>query len=125
MIPLALEFMIPNRLWALAIIPVIAVLYVVLSGRTVHRPMSSRLRLVVPRDAAWKRHGAVLLVGDPEYYERFGFFADKAQHFVMPGPFERRRFLALELKDGWLDGAAGVLVASGRRRVMTDLRKAA
>ena len=55
MIPLALEFMIPNRLWALAIIPVIAVLYVVLSGRTVHRPMSSRLRLVVPRDAAWKR----------------------------------------------------------------------
>ncbi|HMR14695.1 MAG TPA: VWA domain-containing protein, partial [Arachnia sp.] len=61
MIPLALEFMIPNRLWALAIIPVIAVLYVVLSGRTVHRPMSSRLRLVVPRDAAWKRHGAVLL----------------------------------------------------------------
>lgn len=61
MIPLALEFMIPNRLWVLAIIPVIAVLYVVLSGRTVHRPMSSRLRLVVPRDAAWKRHGAVLL----------------------------------------------------------------
>ena len=61
MIPLALEFMIPNRLWALAIIPIIAVLYVVLSGRTVHRPMSSRLRLVVPRDAAWKRHGAVLL----------------------------------------------------------------
>ena len=45
MIPLALEFMIPNRLWALAIIPVIAVLYVVLSGRPVHRPMSSRLRL--------------------------------------------------------------------------------
>ncbi len=56
-----LEFMIPNRLWALAIIPIIAVLYVVLSGRTVRRPMSSRLRLVVPKDAAWKRHGAVLL----------------------------------------------------------------
>ncbi|MCT7667005.1 GNAT family N-acetyltransferase [Shinella kummerowiae] len=70
-------------------------------------------------------HGAVLLVGDPEYYERFGFFADKAQHLVMPGPFERRRFLALELKDGWLDGAAGVLVASGRRRVVLDMRKAA
>jgi predicted N-acetyltransferase YhbS len=33
----------------------------------------------------------------------------------MPGPFERRRFLALELKDGWLDGAAGILVASGTR----------
>ncbi|MFT3889885.1 MAG: VWA domain-containing protein [Arachnia sp.] len=53
--------MMPTRLWALAVIPIIAVLYVVLSGRTTHRPMSSRLRLVVPRDAAWKRHGAVLL----------------------------------------------------------------
>ena len=66
-------------------------------------------------EARERGHGAVLLVGDPEYYERFGFFAGKAQHLVMPGPFERRRFLALELKDGWLSGAAGVLVASGRR----------
>ena len=60
-------------------------------------------------------HDAVLLVGDPDYYERFGFFADKARHLVMPGPFERRRFLGLELKAGWLDAAAGILVASGRR----------
>lgn len=61
MIPLALEFMLPQRLWALLVIPIIAVLYVILSGRSTHRPMSSRLRLVVPKDAAWKRHGAVLL----------------------------------------------------------------
>jgi len=66
-------------------------------------------------EARDRGHGAVLLVGDPEYYERFGFFAGKARHLVMPGPFERRRFLALELKDGWLDGAAGILVASGTR----------
>ncbi|MBB5042729.1 GNAT family N-acetyltransferase [Shinella fusca] len=66
-------------------------------------------------EARGRGHGAVLLVGDPEYYERFGFFAGKARHLVMPGPFERRRFLALELKDGWLDGAAGILVASGTR----------
>ena len=66
-------------------------------------------------EARDRGHGAVLLVGDPEYYERFGFFADKARHLLMPGPFERRRFLALELKDGWLDGAAGILVASGTR----------
>jgi predicted N-acetyltransferase YhbS len=76
-------------------------------------------------EARDRGHGAVLLVGDPEYYERFGFFAAKAQHLVMPGPFERRRFLALELKDGWLDDAAGVLVPSGRRRVMPAARKAA
>lgn len=72
-----------------------------------------RAAIVEARD---RGHGAVLLVGDPEYYERFGFFTEPARHFVMPGPFERRRFLALELKDGWLDGAAGMLVASGRRR---------
>ncbi len=68
-------------------------------------------------EARDRGHGAVLLVGDPEYYERFGFFAEPARHLVMPGPFERRRFLALELKDGWLADAAGVLVASGRRLV--------
>ena len=60
-------------------------------------------------------HGAILLVGDPEYYARFGFSADKAHHLVLPGPFERHRFLGLELKDGWLTGAAGVLVATGRK----------
>ena len=70
-----------------------------------------RAALTEARD---RGHGAVLLVGDPEYYERFGFFSAKARHLLMPGPFERRRFLALELKDGWLDGAAGLLVASGR-----------
>lgn len=75
-------------------------------------------------EARDRGHGAVLLVGDPEYYERFGFFADKAQHLVMPGPFERRRFLALELQDGWLAGSAGMLVASGRR-LATEPRKAA
>lgn len=61
MTPLLLEFMRPERLWALAIIPLIAVLYVLLAGRRFERPMSSRLRVVLPRDAAWKRHGAVLL----------------------------------------------------------------
>lgn len=60
-------------------------------------------------------HGAILLVGDAAYYQRFGFFAAKAQHLVMPGPFERSRFLALELKVGWLEGVAGIIVASGRR----------
>ena len=60
---LAMEFLAPHRLWALAIIPVIALLYVLLTSRGAHhkRPMSSRLRLVVPKDSAWKRHGAVLL----------------------------------------------------------------
>ncbi|TCM53710.1 putative N-acetyltransferase YhbS [Rhizobium sp. PP-F2F-G48] len=66
-------------------------------------------------EATLRRHGAILLVGDAPYYERFGFQAHHAQHLVMPGPFERHRFLGLELKDGWLKGAAGMLTASGRK----------
>lgn len=58
-------------------------------------------------------HGAVLLMGDPEYYGRFGFSAAKTARLAMPGPFEQRRFLAAELATGWLDGAAGVLRPAG------------
>ncbi len=76
-------------------------------------------------EAKTRGHGAILLVGDAPYYERFGFFAEKARHLVMPGPFERNRFLALELKDGWLNDAAGMLVASGRKLAMPKLRRAA
>lgn len=77
-------------------------------------------------EATSRGHGAILLVGDAPYYERFGFFAEKAQHFVMPGPFARERFLALELKPGWLEGAAGMLTASGRKLSRaTTVRRAA
>ena len=69
-------------------------------------------------------HGAILLVGDAPYYERFGFFTEKTKLLMMPGPTARDRFLALELKDNWLDGAAGMVVASGRR-LSGGLRKAA
>ena len=70
-------------------------------------------------------HGAILLVGDAPYYERFGFFADKTATLMMPGPFARDRFLALELEDSWLNGAAGMLVAAGRKLSTASSRKAA
>lgn len=70
-------------------------------------------------------HGAILLVGDAPYYERFGFFTEKTRLLMMPGPTARDRFLALELKDNWLDGAAGMVVASGRRLSGGRERKAA
>ena len=76
-------------------------------------------------EAKARGHGAILLVGDAAYYERFGFFAEKAAHLVMPGPFERTRFLGLELKPGWLEGAAGLLVASGRKLSQPRLHRAA
>ena len=70
-------------------------------------------------------HGAILLVGDAPYYERFGFSTDKARTLLMPGPFERHRFLGLELKEGWLAGAAGIIVPTGRKLVVSATRKAA
>lgn len=76
-------------------------------------------------EAKNRGHGAILLVGDAAYYERFGFFARRTQHLVMPGPFERDRFLALELRDNWLEGAAGLIVASGRKLTMPPVRRAA
>lgn len=54
-------------------------------------------------------NGAVILVGDASYYGRFGFSAHAARRLSMPGPFERHRLLALELRDGALDRAHGVL----------------
>ncbi len=60
-------------------------------------------------------HKAVLLVGDEPYYARFGFSSDKTGQLAMPGPYERHRFLALELVAGVLDGAEGVLAATGRK----------
>jgi predicted N-acetyltransferase YhbS len=60
-------------------------------------------------------HGAILLVGDAEYYGRFGFSAEKTGSLSMPGPYERHRLLALELQPGALDGARGTLKATGRK----------
>lgn len=76
-------------------------------------------------EAGKRGHGAILLVGDAAYYERFGFSADKTATLMMPGPFARERFLALEITDGWLEGAVGVLVASGRKFAEASLKKAA
>jgi predicted N-acetyltransferase YhbS len=60
-------------------------------------------------------HAAILLVGDPAYYGRFGFSAEKTGALAMPGPYEQHRFLALELVPGALDGSVGVLKPTGRR----------
>jgi predicted N-acetyltransferase YhbS len=64
--------------------------------------------------ASERGHGAVLLVGDTPYYGRFGFSADKTGALRLPGPYERHRLLACELKSGALDGARGLVSATGR-----------
>lgn len=66
-------------------------------------------------------YGAIVLVGDPEYYNRFGFSGEKTGALWMPGPFERHRLLGRELKAGSLDGARGMIAATGRLVPMPDL----
>lgn len=69
------------------------------------------------REAIWRAacrgHGAILLVGDAPYYQRFGFSPEPMADLAMPGPVERERFLGLELREGALAGARGVLRATG------------
>jgi predicted N-acetyltransferase YhbS len=58
-------------------------------------------------------HGAVILLGDAPYYARFGFSAAKTSELSLPGAFERDRLLGLELREGALDGAWGMIVPTG------------
>jgi predicted N-acetyltransferase YhbS len=63
--------------------------------------------------AAARGHGAVILLGDAAYYARFGFSPAKTAGLSLPGPFERERLLGLELREGALDGASGLIAATG------------
>ncbi|TXM87270.1 N-acetyltransferase, partial [Methylobacterium sp. WL116] len=55
--------------------------------------------------------GLVILVGDAPFYARFGFSPVLAEHLVLPGPVDPARFLALELKPGFLATARGAVAA--------------
>ncbi len=65
-------------------------------------------------NAAYDRgHRAILLVGDPKYYARFGFHAAPAAGLEMPGYFDRHHFLGLNLNEDVLAGSSGVLRPTG------------
>ena len=63
------------------------------------------------REARRRGYRAVLLVGDPAYYERFGFSAESTGLLRMPGPYDRERLLAHEFVPGALKGARGMIAA--------------
>ena len=69
-------------------------------------------------------HGAVILLGDAPYYARFGFSALKTGELSLPGPFERERLLARELRQGALDGACGMIAPTGALTPETRARRA-
>lgn len=88
-----------------------------LAGRGIGRALV-RHGLVQAREQGWP---AVLVVGDPKYYQPFGFTRAAAQKLRLPGPVDYERFQALAIVHGTLDGQRGTIApaqpaAAGKRR---------
>ncbi len=54
----------------------------------------------------------IILVGDEPYYARFGFKRVSPGQITFPGPVDQGRILGLELQDGALAAAKGMVVAA-------------
>ena len=78
------------------------------------RGIGCRLMRRALNRAASLGHASVLLVGDADYYVRFGFSCALTQRITLPGPVDRARFLGLELVAGGLRHAQGLVEATGR-----------
>jgi predicted N-acetyltransferase YhbS len=59
-------------------------------------------------------HRLILLIGDAPYYERVGFKQVPDGQMLLPGPFDPKRFMYLELVDGALSGAKGLVLPAHR-----------
>ena len=68
-------------------------------------------------------HSRIILVGDPEYYNQFGFRRDLALHLQLPGWVEERRFLALELVAGAMIGVHGMIGKPARKKSRAKARR--
>ncbi|WP_208441214.1 GNAT family N-acetyltransferase [Bartonella raoultii] len=73
--------------------------------------------------AKGRGYGAILLVGDCAFYERFGFSSSLTKNLAMPGPYEKHRFQALELIPEYLSACHGTLIPSGGREVLSHLQR--
>lgn len=65
-------------------------------------------------------HKSVILVGDAPYYERFGFSRALTLGMRMPGPVDMNRLLGLELVEGALAGAAGMIGPAETKTIDTS-----
>ena len=86
--------------------------------------VGAALMLQALEAARARGHGAVILLGDAPYYARFGFSALRTAELRLPGPFERDRLLGLELREGALDGASGMITPAGSAAPETKARRA-
>lgn len=59
-------------------------------------------------------HRLIILVGDEPYYARVGFRLAPAGRFIMPGPVDPKRLLYLELAEGALGHAEGLVLPPHR-----------
>lgn len=120
------------RLWPIRAGRVPALLLGPLAVAKTHRSQGLGRRLLGEAlfRAITAGHRAILLVGDAPYYEPFGFSRRHTLGLSLPGPVDEARFLGLEIEDGALSGAKG-LVTAGRgfevaaRRGALELRHAA
>jgi len=106
------------RLWHVSAGPgVPALLLGPLAVEKAHRSHGIGTALMRRAIASARRRGhrSIVLVGDAPYYARFGFSTGKTGGLWLPGPCERHRLLGLELVKGGLDGARGLVSASGRK----------
>jgi len=69
------------------------------------RRIGTRLIINGLRILRHQRKAAVIVLGDPGYYGRFGFSAELARKLA--GPLKSEGFMALELVGGALDGLVG------------------
>jgi predicted N-acetyltransferase YhbS len=71
--------------------------------------LGSKLMNAALKKAEESGEPSVFLVGDPDYYRRFGFRQDTTTGLHLPGPVERRRFLGREFRAGALTKAKGLI----------------
>ena len=112
------------RLWNVAAGPGRPALFLgplAVTSRLRNQGIGSALMRHALAAATARGHSTVLLVGDAPYYARFGFSAEKTGQLWLPGPYERDRLLACELKPGSLDGARGLIGATGRAAPTPEL----
>jgi len=56
--------------------------------------MAALIQALEEPDASGEPYPPQILIGDPEYYGRFGFTAEHTGAWLVPGPYERHRLLA-------------------------------
>ncbi len=80
--------------WPVAVgtVPLILVGPVAVSPSCQNQGMGHRL-MNATLDAILATDPPMMMIGDPEYYNRFGFVAERTVGWTLPGPWEPRRLL--------------------------------